>query len=131
MMSGITPHGQLYTLTRAHPLTSWESILFLCHLRRMLGTDLLGIWDGSPIHRSAQIKSFLAQGGAEFVWLEQIPPYAPDSIRMRESGNISSMLSCAICVVMIWFISLRRSSLRSIGFVENQSSFSPSLKEQD
>jgi transposase len=78
MMSGITPRRQLYTLTRDYPLTSWESILFLCHLRRMIGTDLLGIWDGSPIHRSAEVKSFLAQGGTEFVWLEQLPPYAPD-----------------------------------------------------
>ena len=24
------------------------------------------------------MKSFLAQGGAQFVWLEQFPPYAPD-----------------------------------------------------
>src|ERR1700754_1786069 len=78
MMSGITPQGELYTLTRDYPLTSWESILFLCHLRRMIGTDLLGIWDGSPIHRSEDVKSFLAQGGAEFVWLEQFPPYEPD-----------------------------------------------------
>lgn len=78
MMSGITPHGQLYTLMRDHPLTSWESIRFLCHLRRMLGTDLLGVWDGSPIHRSKEVKTFLAQGGSQFVWLEQFPPYAPD-----------------------------------------------------
>jgi transposase len=78
MMSGITPHGQLYTLTRDYPLTSWESILFLCHLRRRVGTNLLAIWDGSPIHRSAEVKAFLAQGGAQFVWLEQLPPYAPD-----------------------------------------------------
>lgn len=77
-MSGITPQGQLYTLTRNRPMTSWESILFLCHLRRMIGTNLLGIWDGSPIHRSKEIKSFLTQGGAQFVWLEQFPPYAPD-----------------------------------------------------
>lgn len=78
MMSGITPHGQLYTLTKDRPLTSWESVLFLCHLYRRLGTDLLAIWDGSPIHRSTDIKSFLTQGGAQFVRLEQLPPYAPD-----------------------------------------------------
>jgi transposase len=78
MMSGITPHGQLYTLTRNRPLTGWESILFLCHLRREIGADLLGIWDGSPIHRSTEVKSFLKQGGAQFVRLEQFPPYAPD-----------------------------------------------------
>ena len=70
--------GQLYTLKRNYPLKSWESILFLCHLRRLIGTNLLVIWDGSPIHRSNEVKSFLTQGGAEFVWLERFPPYAPD-----------------------------------------------------
>lgn len=77
-MSGITPEGALYTLTRDYPLTSWESILFLCHLRRRIGANLLAIWDGSPIHRSRDVKSFLAQGGAQFVQLERLPPYAPD-----------------------------------------------------
>ena len=78
VMSGITPDGQLFTLRRDYPLTSWESILFLCHLRRQLGQDLLAIWDGGPIHRSAEVKTFLAQGGSAFVQLEQLPPYAPD-----------------------------------------------------
>src|SRR5262245_35608542 len=78
MMSGITPRGELYTLTKDHPLTGWESILFLCHLYRRLGTDLLAIWDGSPIHRSTDVKSFLMQGCAQFVLLEQLPPCAPD-----------------------------------------------------
>jgi len=78
MMSGITPYGHLYTLTRDYPLTSWESVVFLCHLRRLIGTDLLAIWDGSPIHRGADMKSFLAQGGTQFVRLEQLPSYAPD-----------------------------------------------------
>jgi transposase len=59
-------------------LTSAESILFLHSLHRLLGTRLLAIWDGSPIHRSTEVKAFLAQGGNQFVWLEQLPPYAPD-----------------------------------------------------
>lgn len=78
MISGVTPRGQLFTLRRATALTSWESILFLCHLRRHLGSDLLVIWDGGPIHRSAEVKTFLAQGGSAFVHLEQLPPYAPE-----------------------------------------------------
>lgn len=77
-MSGVTPDGHLFTLRRDYPLTSWESILFLCHLRRMIGNDLLAIWDGGPIHRSADVKTFLAQGGSTFVHLEQLPPYAPE-----------------------------------------------------
>jgi transposase len=78
MMSGITPAGQLYTLTRTKALTSNESVAFLLHLRRWAGSNLLVIWDGSPIHRSNEVKSFLANGGAKFVHLEKMPAYAPD-----------------------------------------------------
>ena len=78
VMSGVTPRGQLYTLTRRRPLRSKECIAFLGHVRRMVGGDLLAVWDGSPIHRSKEIKAFLAGGGARFVHLEKLPAYAPD-----------------------------------------------------
>jgi transposase len=78
VMSGITPHGQLYTLTRAHPLTSTESVAFLIHLRRRLESNLWVIWDGSPIHRGVEVETFLATGGAKYVRLERLPFYAPD-----------------------------------------------------
>jgi transposase len=78
VMSGITLQGHLYTLTRTHALTSAESVTFLFHLGRCIGGKLLVIWDGSPIHRSALVKEFLAAGGAGFVYLEQFPAYAPD-----------------------------------------------------
>lgn len=78
VMSGITGEGELFTLRRAYPLTGWESILFLCHLRRRIGRNLLAIWDQGPIHRSAEVKSFMEQGGREFVHLEQFPAYAPE-----------------------------------------------------
>jgi transposase len=78
VMSGVTMSGHLYTLTRNEPLTSWESISFLLHLSRCLERRLLVIWDGSPMHRSQEVKTFLAQGGSQFVHLERLPPYAPD-----------------------------------------------------
>jgi transposase len=78
VMSGVTMTGQLYTLTRDEALTSAESIAFLLHLSRRLGRRLLVIWDGSPIHRSQEVKTFLAQGGSQLVHLESLPPYAPD-----------------------------------------------------
>lgn len=67
VMSGVTPQGQFYTLIRRRPLTSAGSIAFLGHMRRMAGGKLLVMWDGSPIHRSHEIKAFLADGGAQFV----------------------------------------------------------------
>ena len=35
------------------------------------------IWDGSPIHRRAEVKTFLAEAG-DAIHLESLPPYAPD-----------------------------------------------------
>lgn len=78
VMSGITPRGQLLKLTRRRPLTSVESIMFLGHVRRIVGRKLLVMWNGSPIHRSREVKAFLANGGALFVRLEKLPAYAPD-----------------------------------------------------
>jgi transposase len=78
VMSGITPAGRLYTLTREASLTGEESVLFLRHLQRHAAEKLLVIWDGSPIHRGREVKTFLAAGGAPHVHLEQLPPYAPD-----------------------------------------------------
>jgi transposase len=78
VMSGITLTGQLFTLVRDEALTGCESVLFLKHLLHALSDKLLVIWDGSPIHRGAEVKTFLADGGAKHVHLERLPPYAPD-----------------------------------------------------
>ncbi len=53
-------------------------VRFLQHLLQHLPGKLLVIWDGAPIHRSTVVKQFLAAGGAERVWLEQLPGYAPE-----------------------------------------------------
>ena len=77
-MSGITPTGDLFTLTRNESLTGAESVLFLKHLTHQMDRRVLVIWDGSPIHRNKEVKSFLADGGAKQIHLERLPPYAPD-----------------------------------------------------
>lgn len=78
VMSGVTVMGKLYTMVREESMTGCESAAFLKHLLQHVGDKLLVIWDGSPIHRAAPVKSFLAEGGAKFVYLEQLPGYAPD-----------------------------------------------------
>jgi len=78
VMSGVTVMGKLYTMVRDESMTGCESVAFLRHLLQHVGDKLLVIWDGSPIHRAAPVKSFLAEGGAKFVYLEQLPGYAPD-----------------------------------------------------
>ena len=77
VMSGITMEGRLYTMVRDRALNSADSVKFLRHLVRHVSNKLLVIWDGSPIHKG-EVRSFLTNGGAKQVHLEQLPPYAPD-----------------------------------------------------
>ena len=78
VMSGITPAGQLATRTRARALTGLDSVAFLRHLSGYFGSKLLVIWDGASIHRSDEVKAFLADGWAEYIHLERFPTYAPE-----------------------------------------------------
>lgn len=77
VMGGVTPAGKVYTLARQESLTGLHTVEFLAHLLRLAGERLLVIWDGSPIHRRAAVREFVA-GTRGRVWLEALPPYAPD-----------------------------------------------------
>lgn len=77
-MSGLTLAGKLYTLVRRVSLNTLHSVTFLEHLLRLTGTNLLVIWDGSPIHRGIEMRQFLAASGAKRIHLEPLPYYAPD-----------------------------------------------------
>ncbi len=77
VMGGVTPAGKVYTLARQESLSGLHSVEFLTHLLRVAGRRLLVIWDGSPIHRRAAVKEFVA-GTSGKVWLEALPGYAPD-----------------------------------------------------
>jgi transposase len=77
VMGGVTPPGKVYTLARQESLNGLHSVEFLAHLLRVAGRRLLVIWDGSPIHRRAAVREFVA-GTRGKVWLEALPGYAPD-----------------------------------------------------
>jgi transposase len=77
VMGGMTPQGKVYTLVRQESLTGLHSVEFLMHLLRVAGQRLLLIWDGSPIHRRAVVKEFVASTKGR-IWLEALPYYAPD-----------------------------------------------------
>jgi transposase len=78
VMGGVTPEGKVYTLARQESLNGLHSIEFLAHLLRHAGERLLVIWDRSPIHRRAEVTKFIAGVGGRKLWVEQLPPYAPD-----------------------------------------------------
>lgn len=77
-MSGITPQGWLFTMTRAEALDGFNSVHFLKQLLWQTESKLLVIWDGSPIHRNQCIKEYLSNGAAKQIHLERWPAYAPD-----------------------------------------------------
>src|SRR5262245_20310773 len=85
VIGGMTPEGKVYTLARQESLNGLHSVEFLQHLQRVAGERLLVIWDGSPIHRRAAVKEFVA-GTHGAVWLEALPGYAPDLNPWDEGG---------------------------------------------
>jgi transposase len=78
VMAAVTAPGKVYTLVRKEPLNGAHSIEFLQHLLRHLPAPLLVIWDGSPIHRRAEVGAFARAVGERRLLLEPLPPYAPD-----------------------------------------------------
>jgi transposase len=77
VMGGITIDGRLSTLVCEEALDSLDSVLFLKHLLPHVSEHLVVIWDGSPIHQE-HVRTFLAEGGARQMHLEQLPPDATD-----------------------------------------------------
>jgi transposase len=78
VMSGITPQGWLFTMTRDDSMNGLDSVHFLKHLLWQTKSKLLVIWDGSPIHRNHCVKDYLANGATKHIHLERLPAYAPD-----------------------------------------------------
>ncbi|MBL8799772.1 MAG: transposase [Planctomycetia bacterium] len=68
VMGGMTPTGKVYTLARQESLNGLHSSEVLQHLLRVAGPRLLVIWDGSPIHRRAEVKAVLV-GTRGKVWV--------------------------------------------------------------
>ena len=76
VMGGLTPAGKVYTLARPTSLNGLHTIEFLLHLGRLAGDRLPVIWDGSPIHRRAEVAEFVAET-RDAVRVERSPSYAP------------------------------------------------------
>jgi hypothetical protein len=82
---GMTLEGKVFALALQEPLNGLHSVEFLRHLLRVAGERLLVIWDGSPLHRCAEVKEFVS-GMRGKVWLEPPPRCAPDLNPWDEGG---------------------------------------------
>jgi transposase len=77
VMGGVTTEGKIYTLVRPQSLNGLHTIASLVPRGRLVGDRLLVIWDGSPIHRRAEVRAFVAEARGK-IPVEPLPPYAPD-----------------------------------------------------
>lgn len=77
MIGALSSSGKLYLRSQNHALSSSDVVSFLKHLQRQIGTKLLIVWDGAPIHYG-EVKTFLAQGAARDIELVALPGYAPE-----------------------------------------------------
>ena len=77
-ISAISPDGKCYFQVQDEAFNSAGVVRFLTHLLRVVPGRIVIIWDGAPIHRSAEVKAFLGAGAAGRVHLERLPGYAPD-----------------------------------------------------
>ena len=77
-MGGLTADSRVYALARRESLNGLHTVEFLGHLVRHVGPRLLVIWDGSMIHRRAAVREFLGSVEGRGIWVERLPPYAPD-----------------------------------------------------
>jgi transposase len=85
VLGGMTPEGKLYVLARQRSVNGLDIIEFLLHLGRVASDRLLIIWDGSPIHRRAEVNEFVTATRGK-VWVEALPGYAPDRNPWDEGG---------------------------------------------
>jgi transposase len=85
VMGGMTPSGRIYTLVRQEALNGLHTIEFLKHLLKVAGPRLMVIWDGSPIHRRAEVSDCVAASKGR-IRIEQLPGYAPDLNPWDEGG---------------------------------------------
>jgi transposase len=53
-----------------------EVVRFLRYLLRALVGKVIVVWDGGPNHKGPVVRAFLARN--ERLWLERLPPYAPE-----------------------------------------------------
>ena len=75
----VSPGGRrlgFYARFHSDNVTSLEIIEFLRHLLGHLAGHLFVIWDGGKIHRSRQVKAFLA--GQPRLHISRFPGYAPE-----------------------------------------------------
>jgi transposase len=78
VISAICEKGKLFWNLRPNAFKGQSIVQFLRDLLSFAKKKILVIWDGASIHRSKEVKSFLASMKKKEIWLVRIPPYSPE-----------------------------------------------------
>jgi len=89
-ISGITPDGRLFLQVRPTSYDAAGVVGFLRVLMRKISGQLVVIWDGSPIHRGQESKTFSREGPPNACIWNNFRAMPLISTRMRVSGITSS-----------------------------------------
>jgi transposase len=78
VIGGLTWEGSLYLQAQPTSLGSAGVIRFLRHLLQHIPGRILLLWDGAKIHKSEEMRDFLALDREQRLVHEHFPPYAPE-----------------------------------------------------
>jgi hypothetical protein len=78
VIGAITPRGDLFSGIQARPFNGLDCAKFLAHLHQHLDCPLLVIWDQITLHRSQEVKDYVAAMPKGFIQIEEFPVCAPD-----------------------------------------------------
>ena len=77
LIAAIAPNGRIYVAGQDQGFTSEDSVWFLKKLcGRYRKRDMIIVWDGAAIHRSAVVKAFLKERPGR-IHLERLRAYSP------------------------------------------------------
>jgi hypothetical protein len=92
---GLTLSGQIYKKHFDHAIHGEDTVALLKHLRRWIHGPLILIWDRLQVHRSAEVKTFLATHPE--INVEWLPAYAPELNPEEDChGNVKERMRDAL-----------------------------------
>lgn len=78
VIAGLTLEGRLITRMQEEAFKGEGIVRYLDYLMYQVPDPMIVLWDGGTIHRSEEVKAFLAAGAAERLHLEILPAYSPE-----------------------------------------------------
>lgn len=93
VISGIGQDGSLYAQVQESSFKGPDIVGFLRHLLCHVKQKILLIWDGCPIHRSKEVKKFLADENSGRIHIERLPPYSPE---LNPDEGVWQYLKCVL-----------------------------------